>query len=111
MKTISVVKISINNPVLASYIKRIQSWDGQSQLAVTENGFYGSFLEDEFLAASTMEYDTSHSKVNIHMVNGSNQHYDRIQQETTERLTDIARQEYHTEHIQFVYAKKQAINR
>lgn len=111
MKTISVVKISINNPVLASYIKRIQSWDGQSQLAMTENGFYGSFLEDEFLAASTMKYDSNSSKVNIYMINGSNQHYDRIQQETTEKLVDIAKKEYPTKPVQFVYAKKQAISR
>ena len=106
MKKISVVKISINNPVLAYYIKRIQSWDGQSQLLMTENGFYGSFLEDEFLAASTMNYDSNSSKVNVYMVNGSNQHYDRIQQETTERLEDIAKKEYPTKTIQFIYAKR-----
>ena len=111
MKTISVVKININNPVLAYYIKRIQSWDEQSQFVATENGFYGSFLEDEFLAASTMFYDSDSSNVNIHMINGSNQHYDRIQQETIKRLTDIAKQEYHTDDVQFVHTKKQAISR
>lgn len=112
MKTVSVVKINISNPALSYYIKTIKSWDEQSQFAVSENGFYGSFLEDKFLAASTMDYDQK-GMVNIHMINGSrsNQHHDRIEQETVKRLVDIAQAEYNTDNIQLVYAKKQAVSK
>lgn len=94
MKKVWIANITINNPHITSYVKRIKSWDEKENFQLKDDSFYAIYLDDEFLAASTMDYNSENSNVNILLINGSNQNYDRIQQESTELLTDIALKQY-----------------
>lgn len=106
MKTIGITKITINNPILASYVKTINLWDDEQKFNVENKNFYGVFLEDRFLAASTMQYDPNTSNVDILVLNGSNQNYDRIQEESTIGLTSIALEEYNAKTVSVNYVKQ-----
>lgn len=94
MKTIGITKITVDNPVLASYVKTINSWELEQNFTVIDDHFYGIFLEDMFLGASTMQYNPETSNVDILMLNGSTQNYDRIEKESTEKLMNIALVQY-----------------
>lgn len=109
MKTIGITRITVNNPVLASYVKTINLWGAESaeqKFDVKNKNFYGVFLDDQFLAASTMQYDPDTSSVDILVLNGSNQNYDRIQEESTIGLTNIALEEYKAKTVNFSYVKR-----
>lgn len=106
MKKIGIAKIKINNPVLASYTKRIRSWDEGNNFEIVDNHFYAVFLEDEFLGASTMDFNPETSSVNILMINGSTQNYERIQEESTKQLTDIALAKYQAKEVKVNNVKK-----
>lgn len=94
MKKIGITRITKDNPMLTSYVKTINSWEASQKFNVEDNGFYGVFLDDQFLAASTMQYDPNTSNVEIFMLNGSNQNYDRIQEESSQELINIALSQY-----------------
>lgn len=105
MKTVGISKITVNNPVLASYVKTIHLWDAGQNFDVENKSFYGVFLDDKFLAASTMQYDPNTSNVDILVLNGSNQNYDRIQEESAISLTSIALEEYGAKTVSVSYVK------
>lgn len=92
MKSVNIARIEIDNPVLTSYTKTIQSWGG-GNLPLTEKGFYAIYLDDRFLAASTIEEQET-SDILISLVNGSNVNYDRVQTESKKKLLDIVTNEY-----------------
>lgn len=106
MKKVGIAKIKIDNPVLTSYVKRIESWDEEKKFQILNDSFYAIFLEDEFLGASTMNYDPETSNVNILLINGSNQNYDKIQKESTEKLTSIALNDYNAKTVRFNHGKR-----
>ncbi len=93
MKDINIAKIEINNPILSTYVKTIRSWGGED-LQLTENGFYAIFLEDRFLAASTMEANDNNSDILISLVNGSNVNHEIIQKESQKQLSELAKIRY-----------------
>ena len=106
MKKVGIAKISINNPLLTSYVNRINSWDEEKNFKIDDESFYGIFLDDEFLAASTMSYNPNTAHVNILMINGSTQNYDRIEKESTEQLTNIALNTYDAKTVGIDNVKK-----
>lgn len=106
MKTVGISKITVNNPVLASYVKTINLWNAGQNFDVENKNFYGVFLDDKFLAASLMQYDSDTSNVDILVLNGSNQNYDRIQEESTIGLTNIALEEYNAKTVSVSYVKR-----
>lgn len=112
MKAIGIAKIQLENPILASYVKRINSWDEEGRFNIVNDNqvipFYAIYLDDEFLGASIMQFDEETSNVNILMINGSNQHYERIQEESTKQLTDIAMEQYNAKRVQVKHVKKLA---
>lgn len=112
MKNITVAKIAINNPILTSYIKKIQTWDSTGNLCnkiITEKQddvcFYGVYYDEHFLAASTMDYDSSNDYIDINLINGSIQHYEEIEEESMKQLVKIAKMKYGKEKIRFNCAK------
>lgn len=98
MKSIGIAQIQLSNPMLASYVKTIHTWDEEGKFQIAKDAqtssFYAIYLEDKFLGASTMQFNSVTSDVDISMINGSIQNYDRIQEESTKRLTDIALSQY-----------------
>jgi len=92
MKEIQIANIKVTNPLITSYVKTIKTWDKDRKFKINENedSFYAIYLDDQFLAASTMDYEPETSNVNILLINGSNQNYDRIQKESTVQLVNIA---------------------
>ena len=110
MKSVNIAEIQLSNPVLASYVKTINSWDEEGKFQIVKDNqirpFYAIYLDDEFLGASTMQFDKETSDVNILMINGSNQNYDRIQEESTKKLTDIAFTQYNAKTVNVNHVKK-----
>ena len=100
MESVGIAKIQLTNPMLASYVKRINSWDEEGKFQIVKDDqvrpFYAIYLDDQFLGASIMQFDSETANVNISMINGSNQNYDRIEKESTKQLTDIALANYAT---------------
>lgn len=96
MENVWVRNIKVSNPLIASYIKRIKTWDEEDKFKIKEDeeAFYAIYLDDQFLAASTMDYEPETLNVNILLINGSNQNYDRIQKESIKQLTSIAIENY-----------------
>lgn len=108
MKEIGITKIKVNNPVIASYVKQIRTWDKEGKFPMDDNYFYGIFLDDIFLGASTMQYDQETKHVDIFMLNGSNNNYERIQKESSEQLTNIALNNYGAKTVEINGVKKLA---
>lgn len=94
MKKVWIANIKVNNPLIATYVKKIKTWDEEEKFQINDDSFYAIYLDDQFLAASTMNFEPEASNVNILLINGSNQNYDRIQKESTEQLTNIALNNY-----------------
>lgn len=95
MKTVTVGKIDATNPNLSAYEKTIKFWDNEGNFnKESKQPFYAIYLNDMFLAASTMYFDREASVVNVSLINGSNTNYDMLEQEATKQLTDIACSEY-----------------
>lgn len=108
MSEISIAKIKLNNPILAVYIKKIQSWENADNICkhILENnnensGFYGIFYNEKFLGASTLDYNKENACVDISIVNGSNCHYEEIQKASIEQLTNLAQNQYGKKIINF----------
>lgn len=110
MKSIGIAKIQLANPVLASYVKRINSWDEEGKFQIVKDNqvrpFYAIYLEDEFLGASIIQFDEETSNVDILMINGSNQNFELIQEESTKQLTDIALSQYAAKKVQINHIKR-----
>lgn len=110
MKSIGIAKIQLANPMLAAYVKTINSWDEEGKFQIVKENqvtpFYAIYLDDEFLGASTMQFDEETSNVNILMINGSNQNYARIQEESAKQLTNIALKQYDAKKVQINHIKR-----
>lgn len=106
MKSIGIAKIKTNNPILDSYKKTIKSWNPEQEFVITENYFYGVFLNDKFLGASTMDFNPETSCVNISIINGCDQNYNIFQQESARQLTELALEEYDAKDVNISYVKK-----
>lgn len=94
MKNISIANIKINNPLISTYIKKIKTWDQEQKFKINNDSFYAIYLDEQFLGASTMDFDQEASNVNILLINGSSQNYEQLQTESTKQLTNIAFQNY-----------------
>lgn len=94
MKNVSIASIKINNPLIATYVKRIKDWDGEQKFKINDDSFYAIYLDEQFLGASTMDFDIESSNVDIILINGSIQNYEQVQTESTKQLTNIAFQNY-----------------
>lgn len=106
MNKISITQINLNNPLLSTYTKRINSWKNGKVLCDKlndnkDNFFYGIFYDEHFLAASTMNYNDENSTVNISMANGSINHFNEIEDASFERLSEIAIKKYGSKKINF----------
>lgn len=120
MKQVSITKIRLDNPMLATYVKTIENWDKNGEFyskekvdafedknftvevaerlgVPQENGyFYGIFWDDKFLGASTMKINQQNAakEADVIMVNGSIQHSEQIEKAAIESLTIIAQAKY-----------------
>ncbi|MDD6224204.1 MAG: hypothetical protein PUB18_04300 [bacterium] len=107
MKRIGIARISIHNPILTSYVRTIQTWGFGTNFEVTNQPFfYGIFLEDQFLGASTIQIEEKTASACITIVNGSIQHYERLEKESIRQLTDIAIKDYDAKTVHVRLVKK-----
>lgn len=106
MKSVGIAKIEKNNPILNYYKKAIQSWNPEQNFVINGDYFYGVFLDDKFMGASTMDFNEETSITNILILNNNSYDYNMIQQESAKQLTDIALEQYDTKKINVSYVKK-----
>lgn len=111
MKNVSIASIKINNPLIATYVKKIKAWDGEQKFKINNDSFYAIYLDEQFLGASTMDFEPEASHVNILLINGSNQNYEQVQTESTKQLTNIALQNYGAKTVRINDGKKLVLSK
>lgn len=77
-------------------MKTIHLWNDKDFTVGEQDHFYAIFLEDKFLAASTIKFDKENSQILISIINGSisSQYCDSVQQESDMQLRKIAYDQY-----------------
>jgi hypothetical protein len=114
MESIGISQIQLTDPMLVHYVNTIKSWDKEGKFQVITNNqiepLYAIYLEDKFSAASTFQFDSEKSNVNIFMINNDyNYSSEECQDEYTKKLTDIALNKYQADTINVCHVKKLSI--
>ena len=110
MKNLTISRIEPTNPVVLSYIDKVNEWDKEGTIQLRKDNhiipFYALYYDATFLAAGTIEFDKVNSKAKVAMVNGSHFYYDDIQAAAISKFERLVENEYGTNDIEFSYAKK-----
>jgi len=110
MKNVTISKIEPTNPVISSYIDKINEWDKEGIVQLKRENhiipFYALYYNTKFLAAGTIEFDKEKSKAKVAMVNGSYFDYEYIQNAAINNFQNLVEKEFGTNDIEFRYVKK-----
>ena len=109
MNEVYISRITVDNPHIAAYVKKIQAWDDQKKFKMRQKSFYAVYFNDMFSAASTIRYNPITSSVKILLLNGNDRNYDFVQKESTNQLIEIALKEHKRAKRVAVNSQKQLI--
>lgn len=92
MKSMGIARIEVDSPMLAMYVKTIKTWNNAQEFKMNNNHLYALYLDNLFCGASVMNLNKEKTGVDILMINNGNKNYN--QEESVQKLTDIALSEY-----------------
>ena len=110
MKNLTISRIDPTNPVLATYVDKIKSWDEEGIIQITKDDnvvpFYALYYDAIFCGAGTIEFDRENSKAKVAMVNGYAYKNTELQFLAISQFEKLVSEQYGTHNIDFSYVKK-----